>query len=124
MEEFFVPYNLSLKLKEKGFVDVCLTYYKKDKYLNKEIVCVTGSVFWNLQDIEEIGAPLYEQVLAWFRKKHIHICPSHKPTSQKYGFSITGKYQDNEGKIIDAYFEKLEYNEALNKAIEEALKLI
>lgn len=63
MNKEFVPYRLSLKLKELGFKDKCFGfYYNKKLILIHELAPVVG------EDI--IDAPLWQQVFDWFRINH------------------------------------------------------
>lgn len=75
MENQFVPYELSYKLRDKGFNEECLAYYnsngdlmpKKDKTLKSGIKQI---------DLHELNtlAPLYQQIIDWFGFNHgIHI---------------------------------------------------
>ena len=70
----FCSYEIALKLKELGFNEVTFTYFKENCTLEENIICLNGVKFWNLSDIKEIAAPLWQQVIDWFREKHdIHI---------------------------------------------------
>lgn len=93
MEEQFVPYELSVKLKELGFDEECFGYYgkEKDKYDAKlEILYDTKhnssqwrtiqNVFRSQRNAESFSesyytkkyyclAPLWQQAFDWFRTK-------------------------------------------------------
>jgi hypothetical protein len=63
----------------------------------------------------------------WLRNKHkININIGHRTHSQLYYFHITGSYHIGEnGLLYSEVFGKYKtYEEALKKAVEEALKLI
>ncbi|MGD9679447.1 MAG: hypothetical protein AB7V16_13990 [Vulcanibacillus sp.] len=63
----------------------------------------------------------------WLREVHnIHINIKHRPHSQSFCFTITGKYQDvNDGELVNNIFSKYKiYELALEAALQEALKLI
>jgi hypothetical protein len=63
----------------------------------------------------------------WLREVHnIHINIKHRPHSQSFCFTITGKYQDvNDGELVNNIFNKYKiYELALEAALQEALKLI
>jgi hypothetical protein len=108
MKHLFIPYELALKLKEKGFNEPCFGFY------------IQGVLHPKLPDSTTIllHAPLYQQVIDWFREKHdIFISPENR----------------NEHLIVRGWNRKTcehfvgdsnEPKEALNKAIEEALKLV
>ena len=70
--EDFVPYELAVKLKEKGFNDNCHAYYEPLKHcLNFSRVFKTNSLAENYKCVT---APAISQVLKWLREeKKIHI---------------------------------------------------
>lgn len=150
MKHLFVPYELALKLKEKGFNEKCLSFFYKKKdgtfRLNEEYMPHTWwTNLWFTEEvwaatqyeqkdkdfIKNVAAPLYQQVIDYFREKHnipigiLYVTEEERnqnpilyPKPYKYYFSV---YQNDD--IV--YMTRGEdYYEALNKAIEEALKLI
>ena len=147
MKNLFVPFELAKQLKEKGFDEPCLAYYNLNKILNRvPFECTTNKVKNPSFDIDKnTDAPLYQQVVDWFREKHLieistssYYYPKHygivarigysdtsntKYTESEYGEGI-GKRMKHEKVVVysERYFES--YYEALDKAIEEALKLI
>lgn len=126
MKRLFVPYKLASQLKEKGFNEKCFTWY-----LNKKLEEDSTKFFFfthsyrshegskNVPAEKFVSAPLYQQVIDWFRKRHIRIVES--PTSFDGSWLI----------ILDTKApNKLKKNYefqgflSLDKTIEEALKLI
>lgn len=154
MKHLFVPYELALMLKEKGFNEKVLYTVYLETINNRKESVYSGHqmewVDWNnfISDVAPhlgkcfISAPLYQQVIDWFREKGIEI------DVWRYTYS-GGKYQ---GKVymwtVNQYDEKYDHEleenpdywilnereskgfdfknpyDAYNKAIEEALKLI
>jgi len=125
--DLFVPYELAVKLKEKGFSDECFA-----KYLTTEI---PENMFrFNSQghpmnyNSGEFGrfvsAPLYQQVIDWFRETHrINIHADSLGLISYYGFvGRIGNYSN--AKKITEEEKMLTYYEAMTKSIQEALKLI
>lgn len=130
MKHLFVPYELALKLKEKGFDEQCLACYNLDRYFFIRHIgnCLGADDYTNNTNIPDdygiFSAPLYQQVIDWFREKHkilvfadtnTHDWSCHSPTLHQKGkghIRVTGTIE------FDDYYE------ALNKAIEEAIKLI
>lgn len=123
MKHLFVPYDLALQLKEKGFDMPCLGYYDGD-----------DDGVWNDEPERELllndhnkhgklSAPLYQQVVDWFREnKGIHIQPQFHFHDK--GYKI-GKIPIGRSSYTGPYNKSYKtYYEALNKAIKEALKLI
>lgn len=122
MKHLFIPYELALHLKEKGFDEDCLAYYTSEKMFvtveqntfNKEIrVCTTNKVKEHkFPETMCVDAPLYQQVITWFKEQHnikIH-------EASQDGWFVRGK--------LDGAWITLKEVFTLDEAIEEALKLI
>ena len=134
IQDNFCSYELSKQLKEKGFSEKCFRYWLI--YPDKNPYLINEETYTNrvLQKIENncIKAPLYQQVLQWLREKHnIHIHISRKFQYAPYfEFKAYCNYIDN-GKNEELEINQFflfnvypDYNTALRRAIEEALKLI
>src|SRR5690554_978919 len=78
MKDQFIPYNLAVKLKELGFDEHCFAGYNNSKtlliyYPNEcfdgycDIDCYIG-----YQSIDDIKAPLWQQIFDWFTRKGLH----------------------------------------------------
>jgi len=84
MKHLFVPYEIALALKEKGFEEECLAYFLTSTQPDPVItVCNPNKQYpeW----INTISAPLYQQVVDWFREKHkIHFDICYERTSKQY----------------------------------------
>lgn len=111
LEHLFVPYEIALKLKEKGFKETCFGLYDDIKVLH------TNKKYVFVEDELNIIAPLYQQVVDWFREKH------------KINFNVIGGFHDFSISIkltgtVESKSFYGSYYEVLKKAIEEALKLI
>ena len=81
MKEQFVTYEIALKLKELGFDEDCINFYSfypnigwslsllgvTNEDVVEQMVCH--------HNIKGIKAPLWQQVIDWFREKHkIRVC--------------------------------------------------
>lgn len=154
MNKLFVPYELALLAKEKGFNNPCLALYSKfGVYENQE-----QPIYKQIPNQKEakeyfggVTAPLYQQLVDWFREKHeihIYITPSYfgEDSLEKhpgYGYNIkrlfikfrgrytsTSKYSFKEinDKLIDINGMLLKgsdnYLNTLSIALENAFKLI
>ena len=92
MNDDFAPFELAVKLKEKGFDEECLAYYTSEHtlYTNKVVLCDDKYLEVAEIDYEEclrsyntqkdrllrtiVDAPTISQVLKWLREKYfIHI---------------------------------------------------
>lgn len=83
----FVTFEITLKLREKGFREECIAYYhtdgellyNRDQYRGgnyKSLLRSYNSLPKNPIGCEQIDAPTISQVLKWLReKKKIHIEP-------------------------------------------------
>lgn len=129
MKNLFVPYELAIKAKEFGFDEPCLGVFKSNGVLVG--VNHTGVAF-NKDAINSklsalIAAPLYQQLVDWFREKHaleisvkswkedgdtgnIIWIPSVKKVPQPSTFNFD--------------FKKETYYDALKIAFEKAFELI
>lgn len=119
MKHLFVPSKLAVKLKDKGFDEPCFGYYLQGIFhLEKkgEFDLRANSYLNNSPMKDFFSAPLYQQVIDWFREKeytHIWI----KGVSF-YDYTIVTPEQ-----IIPEFGDFEDYYEALNAAIEQALEL-
>ena len=75
MKKEFVPFEIAKDLRDLGFDKSCLMYYdiqSKELFLND-----LGKNSVNLPELL-LPAPLWQQVIDWFREKHnIQIYPHH-----------------------------------------------
>lgn len=76
MKEQFVPYEIALKLKEKGFDEFCISKYEENYLCQDEgfDVCLddtwlTNTKF-NRSNPKYCTAPLWQQVIDWLESKH------------------------------------------------------
>lgn len=125
MKHLFVPYNLALLMKEKGFNEPCFTYHLWDgNEQNKEFKNGLGNFVFHAKSgktntdyaqSKHISAPLYQQATDWLREKHGISVWVYPPKNLWHVQMESGEQFASSG---DTYYE------ALNKAIEEALKLI
>lgn len=69
MEEQFVPYELSVKLKILGFDDECFAHYENSNFKMYRIDKF-GEVVQNMDGIEIVKAPLWQQAFDWFEDNH------------------------------------------------------
>ena len=65
MEKEFVPYELSLELKQLGFDEPCFGYYNSGV---KNPLEVEYSIPYDHK--EYLSAPLYQQAFRWFRERY------------------------------------------------------
>jgi hypothetical protein len=133
MQELFVPYELAVKLKEKGFNK---PYNSKEiigMYLELENPKQVELRLYNAPITEKddergydyIIAPLYQQIVDWLRGKQ-GILITQENRSKHLVCSIWDKKARNGNGTYDNFTTTIGETptEALNKAIEKALKLI
>lgn len=130
MKHLYVPYELAIKLKTKGFDEPCFGWYSINTEHTLRMIHTVNYFRTNYHGIESCYlAPAYQQVTDWFREKHKIIIEIQldQTSSVKWTYDII-KYNDfsdfeRKTDILNWYLYK-DYYEALTKAIEEALKLI
>ena len=119
MEKEFVPYNLSLKLKELGFDERCLAgYYNDGKSLwffrfhkNSEREPTVAKRF--------ATAPLWQQAFDWFRTEYNLISWVYKTNIDTYYFSILRK----DRYLHDFTVNCVTYEEAQLACLEKLIEL-
>lgn len=115
MKHLFLPYELAVIAKEKGFDERCFTYYYKG-----EIQSISVLPF---ESEDKVIAPLYQQAIDWLEEKHrIFIMPYPR---DGWCYLIQGIDGTISCSGISKHGEKFESKkESIHKAIEEAFKLI
>jgi hypothetical protein len=66
MKKEFVTYEQALALKELGFDEPCLGYWKSKNWLIQEKTRTDGYTHAD----QECSVPLYQQAFRWFREKY------------------------------------------------------
>jgi hypothetical protein len=124
MKHLFIPYELAVIAKEKGFDEPCFA-----NYFDKEFIYpLHASISYR----EKIEAPLYQQIVDWFSERHnLIFIPAHRMNGdvKNYWYSISEFEKSpvgiKRGKVGMIQIGCHLTNEAaINKAIEEAFKLI
>lgn len=141
MKHLFIPYELALKAKEAGFKEPCMAIYRTDfadrtqafQFMGENMFTATRNSNPILAE-QSFTAPLYQQIIDWFRDKHglvISISPGYSAkwyNVSTYGITKNGKAISKQmediffGGVMD--MEAKTYYDALNKAIEQAFTLI
>jgi hypothetical protein len=122
MEEQFVTYEIALKLKELGFDEKCLGIYSG----MQKIYCDSKTEHFTSQEkaqyifgndkVKCILAPLWQQVIDWFREKDIVIEIRRNFPKDQYFYTVGGKTFQH---VSDSIFNYLKAREhAILKAIE------
>jgi len=136
IEDNFVPYELALKLEEKGYnIPFRLFGGNTVYYVDGSFASYNDEARRMFPEKKYILAPLYQQVVDWFREKHdIHIHISrlycyvdNKPrTFDGWCVYVDNGIEDSDLECNSMFIKTFypTYYEALTKAIEEALKLI
>ena len=140
MEKLFIPFELAVKLKEKGFDEPCFGYHENntlDPECPKLIINFNNTALSEEQSKRPglyrvdnrnsclaqwaIAAPTYQQVIDWFRDKKIHIgfTPFYDFfTCTIKDFNTDKEYEFNEYEFIKGYYPLQAF------ALDEALRLI
>lgn len=129
MKNLFVPFDIAVKLKEKGFKELCFGCYQNS---TQDLSFLRVGINWceNISEFETY-APTYDQVVNWFREKHNIIIEARLDTYSLNAFKNLGEpcfkfkgfvFCMNTGEYPSENYETKE--DALMKAITIALKLI
>ena len=74
MKDLFVPYELALLAREKGFDEPCLRFYQNSEDLSENLDNQDINHFTNARAIRNETysclAPLYQQLIDWFFNNH------------------------------------------------------
>ena len=117
MEKEFIPYTLSLELKELGFDEPCMYIFDKQR---NNLMCPIYGLFENEEPNRFLNAPLYQQAFRWFREKYGYDVSIKKCRPTEYKFVITQSFVENDYYFIDYPFPSHEVAEleCLKKLIE------
>ena len=115
MKDLFVPYDIALIAKNNNFNGECLTYFLNENLQRIDGFGITNDLFD--EDDSRIVAPLYQQLVDWFRIKHkiiIWIETATYVTTFNFRFYIETDDDKVEGMKSNDYYEL--YNDALKEA--------
>ncbi len=108
MKQLFVPYEIAKLLKEKSFNEPCFAVIYPDGQIIEQhfekLVLIKEEICYAL--------PLYQQVIDWFRTKHIKIIES-----PQYGWDIYVNNSDK-GEYFRVYLLK-KYKTRINPVLVE-----
>ncbi len=120
MNKEFVTHNQALALKELGFDEPCLGYYKDMK--GEKVL------LYDTMDFDgECNTPLYQQAFRWFREKHNLFCEIQmdRTTEPKFCFVIFkyehfGNYEKVE---VDEWYLYRTYEEAEQACLDKLIEI-
>jgi hypothetical protein len=121
MKEQFVPHEIALKLKEKGFDEPCLGYF--DPLYKKLVIWENGSTN---STSNWVYAPLWQQVIDWLEREHwvdFWAVPILTPNPKQYECFIMYRGKEISCDILGIRFFN-SYNDARQTAVEKILKHI
>jgi hypothetical protein len=124
IEEELISFETAKLAKEKGFNEKVVKQYDKHKYkhrVSRSIDCVIGPYEeLLLAEVECFAAPTQSLLQRWLREKHnIFIWVTYKyPITNPLQYKYILMYKDSSEKCFNSY------EEALEKGLQEALKLI
>lgn len=140
MNEDFVPFELTVKLKEKGFDEECLGWYYPSEVCGFDYKATIvfnsseyrGSNYKDMlvshKDEKHIDAPTISQVLKWLREeKKIYIVIAVNPTlSTKDKIAYYYQVYSNSNGVTSDYYESEEcyaqWEECAIESIKSVLK--
>lgn len=130
IQDNFVSHDIALAMKELGFDEEVCAIFRKDRFYP-----ILGFERINSVKKSVIAAPLYQQCIDWFREKHrLVLDVGYRHTSKMFKINgINSVYFDIKIYTLiggDAHktYKFQEYSDnyykCLDKALEEAFKLI
>lgn len=127
MEEIIISFETAKIAKEKGF-DWCVLFGYKPDGSRVDYDIEGGYYDYNQLDQEKLSAPTQALLQRWLREVHnIHVS-AFPVMKNRYFYSISTILDFNLKKIKGSpYYSKeakLSYEEALEKGLQESLKLI
>lgn len=125
MNHLFIPAKLAKTAKQKGFNEPCLTMIDANGDVCLHLLRKNGwkNSKWQEGDSEWYAAPMYQQIIDWFRdEKKILIHQMLGFHNKHYCFKIQRWADDGTGNLDT--IQEDDYYKALNGAIKEAFKLI
>ena len=127
MKEQFTTYEIALKLKELGFDEECFAYFHPDSdfcmFEYYDLERQNSTIQSHYGGIKQCTAPLWQQVIDWFRENHkLHI---ELQTGDFLYYAVL--YQANEnnhiGNDVWSSLDELSYYEARKQAILKTIEL-
>lgn len=141
MKKLFVPYEIAVLAKEKGFNEPCFTHYTNE-FTKKLLHPLERFKNYN-QYPKLVSAPLYQQLIDWFDDQYIFISIETEAIgSDEWVYIFKIKYLPTEKQNLKRRTSSFEYKEsfkegpgsyvggwntrkeALTEAFKEAFKLI
>lgn len=122
MNHLFVTGELPLKLQKRGFDEPCIATV--DYQGNALAFDSRSRLVKNSEMRYGFTSPLYQQVVDWFREKHLLVIEIRIATNGRWFYGIYKIVNDGVPKEMAINYYTKTYYEALTAAIEEALKLI
>ena len=130
MKEQFVTYEIALKLKNLGFNEFCMGFFYSehiDELSDISLGTTTKVVEEMVNRFNCIKAPLWQQVIDWFRNLHGVIIEVYIPRYIPYEYNFAIYYPDELTKnhLNEKYFNEIiyDYNVAREIAILKAIEL-
>lgn len=121
-KELFIPYELSVIAKDKGFNKECLALYndKNEPFIPEDSTILLSN------SLKKLTAPLYQQIIDWLDLKGIRIHTKNSASGQ-WNYEIRKWNGDNQIGKWELILNTGNFSsraKCLTNAIEEAFKLI
>lgn len=144
LQKMFVPIEIAKELRVLGFNEPCFAVYTIEtqstdgsstfyRFLTIDQLCKENNEFLVTDDIQNsysgdaVTAPLYQQVVDWFRLNHnlyLNIDHVNNPEPEMWGYDVC---RMRGGGIIDMWDKTKsvkDYYENFNNAIKSAIQII
>ena len=127
MKEQFVTYEIALKLKNLGFNEFCMGFFYSehiDELSDISLGTTTKVVEEMVNRFNCIKAPLWQQVIDWFREQYELSLELDASSNGLYNAHIYSITNSKFGYSVIVEIPQLNYYEAREQAILKALELI
>jgi hypothetical protein len=113
MNKEFIPYEQALALKELGFNEPCLGFYRIFSDGDIELLINSNS------DMRNLEAPTFSQAFRWFREEHRLSSWIYNSDTNKYFYSIL-----QNGRIVKATESSITYEEAELACLKKLIEIV
>ncbi len=133
MKKEFVPYELTVKLKDLGFDEPCIYYFNKSEnnqlwqdiesgYYRNSVVS-KGNLLWGeTYDNGNVSAPLWQQVFDWFNEKFFLMSSIQLKSKNHLGANYFYVIKNHKDVIDDSHTIIVEGFESVLKARQACLE--
>lgn len=118
MKKEFVPYELSVKLKDLGFDEECFGVYIVNQLM------ITNDSIYNSTDVPTVKSPTISQAFRFFRERYNAVCEIIRKEDGNHSEFIGWVYIDNRKIDVVSYWDSKTYEEAELACLEKLIEIV